>query len=145
MSRQDFLQPLREALLGEVPGNVIEENIRYYYDYISTEVRKGSAENEVIASIGDPRLIAKTIMEASINQTLSRTVLTSLTTLLCAVALYVFGGPAINDFAFTLLVGFSAGIYSTVFVAGALAVDWKTRFSLRARKTRKKPEFRPAQ
>ncbi len=67
MSRQDFLQRLREALLGEVPGNVIEENIRYYDDYISTEVRKGSAEDEVIASIGDPRLIAKTIMEASEN------------------------------------------------------------------------------
>ncbi|WP_077609731.1 DUF1700 domain-containing protein [Clostridium sp. Marseille-P2415] len=67
MSRQEFLQRLREALSGEVPGNVIEENIRYYDEYISTEVRNGAAEDEVIASIGDPRLIAKTIMEASEN------------------------------------------------------------------------------
>lgn len=67
MSRQEFLQRLKEALIGEVPQNVIEENIRYYDDYISTEARKGSAEEEVTASIGDPRLIAKTIMEASEN------------------------------------------------------------------------------
>lgn len=67
MSRQEFLQRLREALLGEVPGNVIEDNIRYYDDYINTEVRNGSTEEAVIASIGDPRLIAKTIMEANEN------------------------------------------------------------------------------
>lgn len=67
MSRQEFLQRLREALTGEVPGNVIEENIRYYDEYISTEVRNGGTEDEVISSIGDPRLIAKTIMEANEN------------------------------------------------------------------------------
>lgn len=67
MSRQEFLQRLREALSGEVPGSVIEENIRYYEEYIGTEVRNGSTEEAVIASIGDPRLIAKTILEASEN------------------------------------------------------------------------------
>jgi uncharacterized membrane protein len=67
MSKQEFLQRLRETLTGEVPGNVVEENIKYYEEYISTEVRNGSAEEEVIASIGDPRLIAKTIMEANEN------------------------------------------------------------------------------
>lgn len=67
MSKQEFLQRLRETLTGEVPGNVIEENIRYYEEYISTEVRNGSEEEEIIASIGDPRLIAKTIMEANEN------------------------------------------------------------------------------
>jgi len=67
MSRQEFLQRLREALTGEVPGNVIEENIRYYDEYISTEVRNGGTEDGVISSIGDPRLIAKTIMEANEN------------------------------------------------------------------------------
>ena len=69
----------------------------------------------------------QTIVETSINQTLSRTVLTSFTTLMCAAALYLFGGRSINDFAFTLLVGFSVGVYSTIFVAGALVVDWKAR------------------
>lgn len=67
MSRQEFLQRLRETLSGEVPGSVIEENIRYYEEYITTEVRNGSTEEAVIASIGDPRLIARTILEASEN------------------------------------------------------------------------------
>lgn len=65
------------------------------------------------------------LVNLSINQTLSRTIFTTLTALFGAVALMVFGGPAINDFAFILFVGFSVGIYSTVFVASALLVDWK--------------------
>lgn len=67
MSRQEFLQRLRDTLIGEVPGNVIEENLRYYDDYIRTEAAKGQTEEEVTAAIGDPRLIAKTIMEATEN------------------------------------------------------------------------------
>ncbi|WP_124065557.1 DUF1700 domain-containing protein [Clostridium sp. E02] len=67
MSKQEFLQRLRDTLTGEVPGHIIEENIRFYHDYISTEVNHGTREEDVIASIGDPRLIAKTIMEASEN------------------------------------------------------------------------------
>ena len=62
MSRQEFLQRLRDTLTGEVPGNVIEENIRYYDDYIRTETAHGQSEDEVTGAIGDPRLIAKTIM-----------------------------------------------------------------------------------
>jgi len=65
------------------------------------------------------------LVDLSVNQTLSRTCLTTLTTLFGAFALFLFGGPAINDFAFILLVGFSVGVYSTVFVASALLVDWK--------------------
>lgn len=67
MSKQEFLQRLRDTLTGEVPGHIIEENIRFYNEYISTEVNSGTREEDVIASIGDPRLIAKTIMEASEN------------------------------------------------------------------------------
>lgn len=67
MSRLEFLQRLRDTLMGEVPGNVIEENIRYYDEYIRTEAAKGLTEDEVTGSIGDPRLIAKTIMEATEN------------------------------------------------------------------------------
>ncbi|UCD77023.1 MAG: protein translocase subunit SecF, partial [Desulfobacterales bacterium] len=80
----------------------------------------------------------QTVFEASINQTLSRTVLTSFTTLMCAAALYFFGGRAINDFAFTLLIGFSVGIYSTIFVAGALIVDWKAFFTPSRHQARKR-------
>ena len=65
------------------------------------------------------------IVSVSINETLSRTIITSFTAILSTLALFLFGGSAINDFAFILLVGFAVGIYSTIFVATALVVDWK--------------------
>ncbi len=61
----------------------------------------------------------------SINETLSRTILTSGTTLLVVVSLFVFGGGVIHNFAFALLVGIVAGTYSSVFVAGALILFWE--------------------
>lgn len=64
------------------------------------------------------------IINVSINQTLSRTFLTSLTTLFTVLCLFIFGGEVINDFAFVLLVGVIVGSYSTVFVASPLVVDW---------------------
>lgn len=65
------------------------------------------------------------IVNLSINQTLSRTFLTSFTTILATLALFIFGGSSINDFAFVMLIGFAVGIYSTIFVATSLVVDWK--------------------
>lgn len=56
-------------------------------------------------------------MNASINQTLPRTILTSLTTLLVLIALYVYGGDALNGFAATLIIGVLIGTYSSIFVA----------------------------
>ena len=64
------------------------------------------------------------VVNLSINQTFGRTIITSLTAILTVLALFLFGGQAINDFAFVLLVGFISGIYSTVFVAGPILVDW---------------------
>ncbi|RUM87737.1 MAG: protein translocase subunit SecF [Thermovibrio sp.] len=64
------------------------------------------------------------IVNDSINQTLSRTVITSLTTLFVVLCLYLFGGGVINDFAFVLLVGITVGTYSSIFIASALVVDW---------------------
>ncbi len=58
----------------------------------------------------------------SINQTLSRTVLTSLTTLLTVIMLLVFGGGAINDFALTLFIGIVVGTYSSIYVATPVAL-----------------------
>ena len=60
----------------------------------------------------------------SINQSLSRTVITSITTLLVLLALYIFGGNTIRNFAFALIVGVLVGTYSSMFVASALLVDW---------------------
>ena len=79
----------------------------------------------------DTRLMRKAnyqeIINLSINQTLSRTLLTSLTTLLVVLALFFLGGAVINDFAFVLLVGIIVGTYSSIFVASPLLVDWHRR------------------
>ncbi|MCH5271623.1 MAG: DUF1700 domain-containing protein [Lachnospiraceae bacterium] len=65
MSRQEFLNALQGSLTGRVNSSQIADNINYYEDYINTQVRMGKSEEEVIAGLGDPRLIAKSIIEAS--------------------------------------------------------------------------------
>lgn len=62
------------------------------------------------------------IMNISINQTLSRTIMTSLLTLFVVVALFVYGGEAIRGFSLALIIGIVIGTYSSIYVAGALAV-----------------------
>jgi SecD/SecF fusion protein len=64
------------------------------------------------------------IMNRSINETLSRTLLTSGTTILCTLALYLWGGPVLHDFAFAILVGILVGTYSSIFVASPLVWWW---------------------
>ena len=63
------------------------------------------------------------VMNIAVNETLSRTVITSLTVALTVVALFLFGGDVIHDFSFTMLVGVVFGTYSSVYVASALALD----------------------
>lgn len=65
MDRYEFINALRSALTGKVPGTTLEDNIRYYEDYIEMQVRQGKSEEEVLAALGDPRLLAKTIIEAN--------------------------------------------------------------------------------
>lgn len=64
MNKQEFIDRLRVALNGKVAPNLVIENVNYYEDYINTEIRKGRAEEEVLQTLGDPRLIARTIAEA---------------------------------------------------------------------------------
>jgi preprotein translocase subunit SecF len=64
----------------------------------------------------------ETVVNTSVNQTLSRTIITAGTTFLSVLALYVFGGEALEGFAFTMLVGIVSGTYSTVFIASSLAI-----------------------
>jgi len=64
------------------------------------------------------------IINQALNQTLSRTVITSGTVFLATMALYLFGGGAINDFAFTFLVGILTGTYSSIYIASALVLWW---------------------
>ncbi|MBE5883609.1 MAG: DUF1700 domain-containing protein [Lachnospiraceae bacterium] len=65
MTKQKFIERLRSALNGRVSSNAVIENVNYYEDYINTEVRKGRTETEVLQSLGDPRLIARTIIETN--------------------------------------------------------------------------------
>jgi preprotein translocase subunit SecF len=83
------------------------------YDRIREEMTKSAGE------------VFSTIVNRSINQTLSRTILTSGTTLLVVVSLFIFGGGVIHDFAFAMLVGIIAGTYSSIFVASALLLFWE--------------------
>lgn len=63
------------------------------------------------------------IMNISINQTLSRTIMTSVLTLFVVVALFVYGGETIRGFSLALIIGIVIGTYSSIYVAGALAVS----------------------
>lgn len=65
MTRQEFLQELRLALQGQLSQTAINENIRYYDNYIMEEVRKGSSEGAVVERLGNPRLIAKTLIDTT--------------------------------------------------------------------------------
>jgi SecD/SecF fusion protein len=66
----------------------------------------------------------KEILNKALNQTLSRTLITSGTVFLATGALYLFGGRTINDFAFTFLVGIITGTYSSIYIASALVLWW---------------------
>ncbi len=66
----------------------------------------------------------KDLINQALNQTLSRTIITSGTVFLATFSLYIFGGGAINDFAFTFLVGIITGTYSSIYIASALVLWW---------------------
>lgn len=65
------------------------------------------------------------IVENSVNQTLARSINTSLTVLLTLFAIYIFGGQTIRDFALALIIGISFGTYSSIFLASPLLVAWE--------------------
>ncbi len=67
------------------------------------------------------------LINTSINQTLSRTLLTSGTTLLVVLSLFFFGGEIIHDFSFALLIGVTIGTYSSIFIASVFLIFWEAR------------------
>lgn len=67
------------------------------------------------------------LLDSSINQTLSRTINTSLTTFLPVLAFFLWGGPVIANFSFALLVGILVGTYSSIYVASSLLCEWYLR------------------
>ena len=79
------------------------------------------------------------IINASVNQTLGRTVITSGTALLTALALFFFGGEVLHGFAFTMVVGIITGTYSSVFIAAAIVSFWRGSARLARPRTRRRP------
>jgi len=69
------------------------------------------------------RLEPAAVLNLSVNQTLSRTIMTSLTTFIVVVTLLIFGGPVLQGFAIALVVGIMVGTYSSIYIASAVALD----------------------
>ena len=67
------------------------------------------------------------ILNRSVNETLSRTILTSITTLLVLGTLFILGGGIIHDFAFALIIGVLVGTYSSIYVASPILLIWQGR------------------
>lgn len=65
MTKAEFLEQLRQALQGNLGQALVNEHLHYYENYIIEESRKGRSEQEVIDSLGNPRLIAHTLIETS--------------------------------------------------------------------------------
>jgi preprotein translocase SecF subunit len=73
------------------------------------------------------------VINASINETLSRTIMTSLTTLIVVLFLFFLGGEVLRDFSFALIIGIIVGTYSSVFVASPILVEWHRKSPQRRR------------
>lgn len=65
MNKEEFLAQLKTALGGNIASNLVQENLDYYNQYIAEEVRKGKSEQEVLAMLGDPWILARTIIDAN--------------------------------------------------------------------------------
>jgi len=80
---------------------------------------------------------SETVMNIAVNETLSRTIITSFTVFLTVLALFLLGGEVIHDFSFTMLVGVVFGTYSSVYVASALALDTQLYLERGSRRPKK--------
>ena len=63
MTREEFLKKLKEALENDLSGRIVQENVSYYESYIIEEMRKGRAESEIMEELGDPWIIARSIID----------------------------------------------------------------------------------
>jgi len=99
------------AALLTIVGYSLNDTI-VVFDRIREKLRAGAKEGYLAT------------LNSSVNETLSRTVITSLTTLLTVLSLFLFGGTVIHDFSFALLIGVVVGTYSSIFVATPLLVEW---------------------
>ena len=110
---KEFTLPIIAALLTII-GYSLNDTI-IIFDRIRENLRKHHKSSLEI------------IINRSVNETLSRTILTSCTTLVVVVALFVLGGGIIHDFAFAMLIGVVVGTYSSVYVASPILLAWQGR------------------
>jgi preprotein translocase subunit SecF len=112
LTHREFSLPVLAALLTVIGYSVNDTIVAY--DRLRENRSKPSQRNKTFADQ----------MNDAVNQTLSRTVLTSLTVFFSTVILLFFGGKVLEDFAFVLVIGVITGTYSTTYVAAAVMVDW---------------------
>lgn len=110
---KEFTLTLVAALLTVI-GYSVNDTI-VIFDRIRENMRKGAKGG------------FRQLVNESVNQTLSRTVVTGISVLFVLLSLFLLGGSVIHDFAFTLIVGVIVGCYSSIFVASAFVVYWKHR------------------
>jgi preprotein translocase subunit SecF len=110
---KEFTLPIIAALLTII-GYSLNDTI-IVFDRIRENIRKHQKNT------------LEFIVNRSINETLSRTLLTSMTTLMVLICLFVLGGGIIHDFAFALIVGILVGTYSSIFVASPILLAWQSK------------------
>lgn len=106
------------AALLTIAGYSVNDTI-VIFDRIRENLRKTRTKNYL------------ELFNQSINETLSRTILTVLTVIFVDVLLLIFGGEPLKNFAYTLLFGFCFGTYSSIFIVSSLLIDWQKRFGFR--------------
>ena len=67
MTKREFLEELKEVLSEQLPQNQVAEHVSYYMNYIEEQKQNGSSEEEVLNMLGDPRLIARTILDTALT------------------------------------------------------------------------------
>ena len=126
LTHREFSLPVLAALLTIIGYSVNDTIVAY--DRLRENRGRMAAKGRSFADM----------MNDAVNQTLSRTILTALTVFFSAIILFLFGGKTLEDFAFVLVIGVLTGTYSTIYVAGALVVDWTLYVEGRLRGTPKK-------
>ncbi|MBI1734880.1 MAG: protein translocase subunit SecF [Candidatus Rokubacteria bacterium] len=126
LTNREFSLPVLAALLTII-GYSVNDTIVAYDRLRENRGKTGATRGQTFAQQ----------MNTAVNQTLSRTVLTALTTFFSTLILLLFGGKVLEDFAFALFVGVITGTYSTIYIAGALVVDWTNWIEGRLRKGKK--------
>ena len=126
LTNREFSLPVLAALLTII-GYSVNDTIVSYDRLRENRGKTGATRGQTFAQQ----------MNTAVNQTLSRTVLTALTVFFTTAILLLFGGRVLEDFAFTLFVGVITGTYSTIYIAGALVVDWANWVEGRLRKGKK--------